>query len=209
MNVVYTGDWTDADLEVYLDFCTGIGCPDVTCPVKLWLNESGARTTAHNPGGDASGLFQLMPETAKRLGWNTDTDPHLAAYRALSVSQQLQWAAKYYAPHKGHLGSLGRCYVATFLPVLVDHGDEASFVLCAPQGPFAWAYADNKSFDVAERGFITVQDLVDAAERASAGPRGQELIARIAWALRMRNTVPDREILSDTDPAPPMPAEEA
>ena len=174
-----TQDWTDLDVGSYQSFCDAMGAP-VDAFIPVWMNESACRAAAHNANGDASGIFQLMPATAKGLVWDVDADPHLAAYRALSVSQQLEWAAKYYEPHKGLLTSPGAVYVCTFLPALLSHASDATFVLCATTGPFTWAYIANRGFDVDGKGWITVQDLADAAARAVASPRGQELLQRVS-----------------------------
>jgi hypothetical protein len=179
---ILTSDWTDDDVQAYLAFCAEIDCPDVSAPCKVWMNESACRTTAHNPSGDASGLFQLMPQTAGGLGYSVVGDPHLDGFRKLNVSQQLLWAAKFYSHRASPLDGVGPIYVCTFLPALLEHANDPSFVLCADAGPFSWAYVSNKSFDVAGKGSITVQDLVDAANRASSSARGQELLARIASA---------------------------
>jgi soluble lytic murein transglycosylase-like protein len=51
--------------------------------LQVWANESDNKAGAHNPHGDASGIFQLMPSTAKDLGYPISADPHLSAYRLL------------------------------------------------------------------------------------------------------------------------------
>lgn len=179
---ILTSDWTDTDIAAYLDFCVAIGCGDVSAPAKVWMNESGCRTAAHNTSGDASGLFQLMPQTAGGLGYAVAGDPHLDGFRKLDVTQQLVWAEKFYGHRQAPLDSVGAIYVCTFLPALLAHANDPSFVLCALGGPYDWAYVANRGFDAAGKGSITVQDLVDAAERASSSARGQELLARIAAA---------------------------
>lgn len=136
--------------------------------LSVACNESRCSAEAHNPHGDASGLWQLMPSTARGLGWNVDADPHLDAFRALGAVGQLPWFEKYFAPHKGKLVSAAACYVATFLPALLAHAGDPSFVLCALGGPLEWAYKANKGFDPRGAGRITVSDLAAAIERASA-----------------------------------------
>ena len=173
-----TQDWADADLPVYLKFCEDMCIEDVTVPVTCWANESDNRTTAWNKNGNASGLCQLMPGTARAIGYDVAADPTLSAYRALSVSNQLDWVSKYYGPHAGSVATVARFYLCTFMPALLSHGDDMSYVICALGGVYSWAYAANKGFDAANKGSITVQDLVDAANRA-VGPRTRELIARI------------------------------
>jgi hypothetical protein len=176
--VTLTIDWTADDITAYRAFCATIQAP-LDVPVTVWANESDNRTTAHNPGGNASGLNQLMPETAKGLGYDLAADPELSAYRSLSVEGQLRWIQLYYAPFSGRLSTVARLYVATFLPAYVDDADDPSFVLCAVGGPNAWAYMPNRGFDVQGRGEITPADL-EAAARRAVGPRTRELLGRIS-----------------------------
>ena len=186
MSYERTADWLDADIRAYVDFCRAIGLTDaqLLVPMTVWANESNNTTTAHNKNGDASGLCQLMPATAKGLGYDLAADPHLDAYRALSVTEQLSWCARYYANHKGRVGTVGRFYTATFLPAELESADDLQHVVCGTGGPYPWAYAANRGFDLHGRGYITVQDMVDAALR-QCGPRTHEL-----WA-RVRDLVPE------------------
>lgn len=174
-----TDDWSQDDLVKLLDFCSALGIGDCTIPLRVWANESDNKTTAHNANGNASGIFQLMPATARGLGYDVDSDPTLSAYRALSVSDQLDWALKYYLPHKGKLSSVSRFYVANFLPALLDHADDPEYDLTSSLSPSV--YEANKGFDTAGKGYITPQDLVDASVRAT-GPRTNELISRLQAA---------------------------
>ena len=172
-------DWTDDDVRAYVAFCDALGIADRTVPLHVWASESNNDPSAHNPDGNASGLFQLMPATAKSLGYDTDADPTLAAYRALSVAEQLTWATKYYATERPYLGTVGEFYTCTFLPAVAHLAYNPAFVLCAAGGPYAWAYRANPSFDRAKKGAITVQDLIDAADR-EYGPRARGIAARVA-----------------------------
>lgn len=186
-----TTDWTDQDIAAELAFCDAAGIDDCTVPVQVWANESDNRAGAHNPNGDASGIFQLMPSTARGLGYPVAADPHLSAFRLLGVSGQLPWATKFYAAHRGQVSTVARFYLCTFLPALLSCGDDPTHIIAAANGPLAWAYVANKGFDPTGRGFISVGDLVDAAHRAT-GPRTRELIARILAAKAQ----------ADTDPVP-------
>ena len=110
-----------------------------THPVDLmavWFSESGCKATAWNDGPatiidkltgqrrpslpeeryNASGIFQVMPDTLRGLGFPGDH----AAFRRLNATQQLDWARKYYLPHRGKLVSIGAIYTANFLPALID-----------------------------------------------------------------------------------------
>jgi len=178
-----TSDWATADLEKLISFGNALQLTDPTIPLRVWANESDNKATAHNPNGDASGLFQLMPSTAAGLGWDTSSDPTLANFRALSVSDQLDWALRYYAPHAGQLNSVARFYVANFLPALLSDADNPSFNLTGALGSQGDAvYSANSSFDTAGKGYITPADLVAASVRAT-GPRTNELIGRLQALL--------------------------
>ena len=187
---VLTTDWSDEDVSAELDFCDALEIDDPSVPLQVWANESDNRASAHNPNGDASGIFQLMPATAKGLGYPLAGDPTLAAYRALGVSGQLRWATRYYGPHRGLISTVARLYLCTFLPALLECGDDMGAVLAAKGGTLGWAYDANwRSFDPRGTGVITVQSLVDAAARAT-GPRTRELIGRVQAAKAVRDTAP-------------------
>lgn len=186
----HSADWTDADVSpAFLHFCADVGIADFTTPLRVWAFESDNETTAHNPNGNASGLFQLMPKTAKGLGYPLSIDPDLAAYRKLSVTGQLAWATKYYGQYRGRVGTVARFYCATFMPALLEHADDPSFVLCGLNGPYAEDYAENEGFDTGKKGAITPADLVAATVRAT-GPRTLELIARVIAAAGNAATDP-------------------
>ena len=148
------------------------------------FSESGCRADAWNDNPknlppeqrwNASGLIQFMPATLKGLGW---AKGH-AEFRRLSATAQLDWVRRYYAPHRGHLASVGGLYVATFLPALIRHAGDPAFVLTAKNGPLGWAYAPNASFDANRDYAITVGELEAAVRRNARGPRWAEIIARL------------------------------
>jgi hypothetical protein len=152
--------------------------------LAVMYSESGCRADAHNDNPkhlpseqrwNASGLIQFMPATLVGLGW---TKGH-AAFRELSAWQQLPYVRRYYLPHRGHLGSVGGLYVATFLPALVKHAADPGFVLTAKNGPLGWAYAPNAAFDANGDLAITVGELEDAVRRNCRGPRWNELLIRL------------------------------
>ncbi len=179
--------WTDSDADHYVSACVALGIVDHGVLLHVWANESNLDPSAHNPNGNASGLFQLMPATARGLGWTLDTD--LAAFRAMSVTDQLAWAVKFYGSYRGHIGTIAGAYLATFLPARLHVAGDPSAVVCSdsPTDPYAWAYRDNRSFDHAGKGAIVVQDLVDATTRAW-GPRAQSIAALVS---RHVDTQPD------------------
>jgi Putative peptidoglycan binding domain len=124
---------------------------------------------------NASGLIQFMPPTLVGLGW---TQGH-AVFRTLTATQQLSWVERYYRPYRGHLGTVGGLYVATFLPALVKHAGDPSFVLTAKAGVLPWAYGPNAAFDANHDLQITVGELEAAVARNCHGARWDDLIARL------------------------------
>lgn len=217
-------NWTRADAGAYLDFCDVCGIEDITIPLFCWAHESDNEPGAHNPNGNASGLGQLEPDTARGLGYPLASDPTLAAFRALTVEAQLAWWTQFYAPSRGSLNSLGRFYLKTFLPVELEHGDDPDYVTCGHGGPpsLAWAYEANwRGFDAKpvpvagkleyhrDKGCITVRDLVSAAVR-SVGPRTEGILAVIESVQRERSTNPEiaelaKEALDAVDVSHPPP----
>jgi hypothetical protein len=185
---VLSADWSDTDIAAYVDFCDQVEISDVSVPMQVWSSESDNKSAAHNLGGDASGIFQLMPATAKEIGYDTSLDPHLDHFRQLGVAGQMPWAAKFYAPHRGQVGTVARFYLCTFLPALLSCADDPTHVVAGKEGPLAWAYAGNAhAFDPQGTGVITVQSLVDRARRTT-GPRTVELIGRAVEYKRGRDT---------------------
>ena len=174
-----TADWQDQDIAAYVEFCDAVQIADYTVPLQVWASESDNKAAAHNPNGNASGIFQLMPATAKDIGYNVRFDPTLAMFRAMPVAGQLDWARKFYGAHTGQVGTVASFYLCTFLPALLSCAADPTHVLAAKGGPLEWVYTANAaSFDPLHTGFITVQSLVDAAARAT-GPRTHELMDRV------------------------------
>lgn len=171
----YTADLSDAFFVKLWDICGRLRCKPLDL-LGCWMNESQLRSTARNASGNASGIFQLMPVIARGIGWDPrDTD--LSRYRLLSAEEQLPWAERYYRPHAGLLVSATACYVANFLPALLPHAGDLSYILASHdlRPDVYWA---NRSFDRENKGTITVSDLKMAIGRACNGNRWAEVVAR-------------------------------
>jgi hypothetical protein len=179
-----TADLPDEFFDKVVAMCTRLGCDPLDL-LGVAAYESGVHAMAHNPNGDASGLWQLMPSSAHGLGWDVTTDPHLAAFRALGPVGQLPWFEKYFQPYKGKLVSSSACYVAVFLPALLGHAADPNFVLCGESGPLAWAYKANANFDSGKTGVIRVSDLQAAIQRAckTLADRWSEIDQRVDAAV--------------------------
>lgn len=147
--------------------------------LSVWFSESGVRASAHNPSGNASGIFQAMPAILVGLGWTAGD----AAYRQLTATEQLEWALRYYRPHRGQLGSIGAVYTATFLPALLKHAGAPDYVLCAKYGQLGFAYGPNAVFDANFDLQITVGELEQAVRRNCWGPRWMELLDRLTGSV--------------------------
>ncbi len=151
--------------------------------LAVMMSESGVRANAHNDNPkhlppekryNASGLIQFMPFILPGLGWDLGHE----VFRELTATQQLEYVRRYYMPHRGHLHSVGGLYVATFLPALVKHANDPSFVLTGRDGPLAWAFAPNQVFDRNADFRITVGELEEAVARNCKGARWDEIVAR-------------------------------
>jgi hypothetical protein len=153
--------------------------------LRVMYSESACRATAWNDNPkslppekrwNASGLIQFMPPTLVGLGW---TAGHAAFRETQNATAQLSWVHRYYMPYRGHLGTVGGLYVATFLPALIKHAGDRDFVLTAKAGVLPWAYGPNAAFDADKDLRITVGELEDAVARNCHGTRWDELLARL------------------------------
>lgn len=157
-----------------LDFCRPL------------FNESGLSYQAHNPNGDAAGIFQAMPFILRGLG-----APEWRLFTQLDADQQLPFMEKYYRPYSGRLVNATAIYLATFAPAMLGHAGDSGYLICAADGSSGmlgqgtskiW-YAANRGLDVDGDKRITVGDLTAAIARADVGPRWDEICARLAYAL--------------------------
>jgi hypothetical protein len=138
--------------------------------------ESGIDPKAHNPNGDATGLIQFMPATARRLGTTVE---RLAK---MKDTGQLVYVVEFFKPWIGRIHSVGDLYLATFWPSAVGKPSEE---VIAAEGERV--YDANKSLDVNGDGEITAGDVRSTAER---------MLARYA------NTVYKRSSSSSSTAAP-------
>lgn len=186
----YSASLPDEFFSAFVSMCDRLECSPVDM-ASCWMSESGLSPSAHNSGGNASGLFQAMPSTLLLLGYHGKWDQFIQ----LSALDQLPWAEKYYRNRRGQLVSAGACYLATFMPALMAHANEPTFVICGRHGPYGYAYAGNyAAFDPMDKGYITVSDLSDRISRVATGPRWQEISARIALAMQSKDTRRDIQV---------------
>jgi len=179
----YTSDIDDRFFVELKNIASGLKA-DPLHMLSVMFSESGCKADAWNDNPknlepeqrwNASGLIQFMPATLQGLGYHSGH----AAFRKLSPFDQLPWVAKYYAPHKGKLGSVAALYLATFLPALMSHASDPSYALAVKGGVRGWAFGPNAAFDKDGNGTITVKELDEAVQRNCKGFRWAELVARL------------------------------
>ncbi len=177
-------DWTDDDLLKLASVAQALGIDDPTIPLRVWAHESDNKSTAHNPNDHGAGLFQLTPMPGNKRIYDYTDDPEMNAFVEKSISEQLDYAQRYYEGHTGKLGSVARMYIANAMPAKLDgfieSGDDPSYNLSHPGGAY---YAD---LDTTGRGFNTSEDFEAVAARAT-GPRTNELITRLDALLNGGN----------------------
>lgn len=139
--------------------------------LSVWMSESSVKPDAYNPHGGASGIFQAMPDTLKGLGFDGN-------FRALTATEQLPWAEKYYAPGASKLTTRVACYLWTFLPADIALASNPDAVLVAekgspicPDGRRPTLFSVNSAFDQDGNHAIQVKELDFAVMHACRGPR--------------------------------------
>lgn len=121
--------------------------------------ESSFVPTARNPlpGQTASGLLQIIRQTAVGLG----TTP--AAIRRMTPVEQLQPVEKYFTPFKGRLNSLTDVYLAVFRGFIVNGGPETVVAPLNNSSQERQAYSLNKGLDLDGDRRITKEELAMVA----------------------------------------------
>ena len=195
----YTADIPDGfDQELARIARVELRCDPMDLARPLF-NESGLSYKAHNPNGDAAGIFQAMPATLRGLGFPGDWRD----FTKLDALAQLPWLQRYYAPHAGRLVNATAVYMATFCPAFLGHASEPEWVICGsrPSDPRRDWYLPNIGLDPkvgdprTRKGWIRVSDLTAAIARADVGPRWDEIAVRITMADSLfwgpRTSAPD------------------
>lgn len=159
--------------------------------------ESGINPTAHNPGGDASGLLQFMPATLRNLGFQGSH----ADFRSLSAEDQLDYVKKLILSNMRYNGapftSAAQYYVANFLPVALKlpgiRANDPQTIIVAknPDQPHlpgistqqeAIFYKSNPGLDFDHDGVITYGDIQNVLKRAAGGKNFQQALAQMQQA---------------------------
>jgi hypothetical protein len=135
--------------------------------------ESSFISSARNrlPGQTASGLMQIIEQTAAGLGTTT------AAIRRMNPIEQLRLIEKYYWPFRGRLNSLADVYLAAFRGFLVDGGSDTVVAPLNSSVKERRAYSLNSSLDLNRDRTITKGELESVAFGVGRFGVGAQLIA--------------------------------
>ena len=125
----------------------------------MMLLESGLNPQARN-SIRATGLTQIMPDTALGLGTTVD------ALYYMTGTQQLKYIEKYFAPHKGKIQNIYSLYMANFMPAHVDDIDNDSLVIGTGTNLSPNLIAmQNSGFDLNKNGVITIGEFKEFIRR--------------------------------------------
>jgi len=121
--------------------------------------ESSFVASARNPlpGQTASGLLQIIEQTAVGLGTTT------AAIRRMTPTEQLKLIEKYFLPFRGRLNNLADVYTAVFRGLVINGGSETVVAPLNTSPKERRAYRLNRGLDLNGDGQITKGELAMVA----------------------------------------------
>ena len=125
--------------------------------MQVFVNESGVNHQAVNPITNATGLIQFMPNTAISLGTT------VAALKAMTNVQQLDYVYKYLAPYTGKMQSYIDVYFTVFFPLAIGKPDDWVFQTSALTA--SKIATQNPVFDLNKDGKLTVAEVREAMLR--------------------------------------------
>lgn len=136
--------------------------------------ESGFDPAIQNKHTKATGLIQFVKGTAEVLGTSLD------ALKRMTFQQQLPFVVKFYKGSKCTGLSVGRLYLCTFCPAVMNDPDDTLIGMLDSQdrGPCSRAtmndvYIQNKGLDINKDGAITVGDIQQRIEAQLAAVQGR------------------------------------
>jgi len=125
--------------------------------MQTFMIESSMNHQAVNPTTNATGLIQFMPSTALSLGTS------VAALKAMSNVQQLDWVQRYFMPYKGRMKSYVDVYFTVFFPLAVGKPDD--WVLQTSTLSAQTIARQNSPFDLNKDGKLTVAEIREVIMR--------------------------------------------
>lgn len=125
--------------------------------MQVMKAESGIRADIQNlahpmEGGNATGLIQFSPNTAKSLGTTTD------ALKNMSRVEQMDYVEKYFKPYASKIKSYFDLYLITFFPAAAGHSDDDSYVFETSKISRSSVATGNPSIDINKDGKITMAE---------------------------------------------------
>ena len=205
----YTADLSDSFFDAWVGAFRALDI-DPLLPARIAISESNMKSAAicyERGSAFAGGLIQLVGSTLKGLGWTQG----VAAFAALSAEDQVPTIARFYTPAKGRIKDQVSCYVWNWLPSLLNHAWNPTFVYASKSGPNGWTsetkgqlfYSQNAGLDTDHDGSITGIDLARRLDAANKTPRAQEVADRITAAIARIGTPGPRSSTPPPDDEPP------
>ncbi len=123
--------------------------------LNVMASESSFIPSVRNPlpHQTASGLLQIIEETAASLGTTT------SAIRRMNAVEQVRIIEKYFTPFRGKLNSQGDVYLAVFRGIIIEGGPETVVAPLNNSRKERRAYYLNRGLDVNGNGRITKGEL--------------------------------------------------
>ena len=122
--------------------------------MQVFVNESGVNHQAVNPVSNATGLIQFMPDTATSLGTS------VAALKAMTNVQQLDYVYKYLSPYVGKINSYIDLYFTVFFPLAIGKPDD--WVFQTSKLAASKIATQNPVCDINKDGKLTVAEVREA-----------------------------------------------
>jgi len=122
--------------------------------MQVFVNESGVNHQAVNSVSGATGLIQFMPDTATSLGTS------VAALKAMTNVQQLDYVYKYLSPYAGRINSYIDLYFTVFFPLAIGKPDD--WVFQTSKLLASKIATQNPVFDINKDGKLTVAEVREA-----------------------------------------------
>lgn len=190
----HTADLSDRFFVKLREMAGRLGAKPADLATLLY-SESGLYPSADNRVGYV-GLNQIHHSYLPAFGWEDGPE----AYKRLTAEAQLEVVERFFARALAHLPrplTLGVMYQANFVPASLARGTSPDTVVVAADGTGyggaeATFYRDNRGFDRAAKGFITVRDL-DEGVRARVG--GQARLKEALERLGGGGTIPIAAVL--------------
>ena len=125
--------------------------------MQVMKAESGLRADIQNlahpmQGGNATGLIQFSPDTAKNLGTTTDQ------LKRMSRVDQMDYVEQYFKPYASKIKSYFDLYLITFFPAAAGHSSDDEYVFETKNISRSSVAKGNPTIDINKDGKITMAE---------------------------------------------------